>query len=151
MKQKYNWDKLKLEYFSIPTMEVKEFFQYTYSTYTCHIKQKTNGWREEKQNLIRSIKIEAQKEMEQELKELYKPTIEEMSQMHKAVITVVKWKLFNLAQNIKKDKFGNIILPDNLNMKEVEIMWKIVKQELEDIRKKESIKNNNYISKIVVV
>ncbi len=151
MKQKYNFDKIKLEYFSSPIKEVKEFFQYSYNTYTSHIKLKTKWWSVEKQNMIRNVRIELQKEMEHEMVELYKPTIKELSQMHKAVLTIVKWKLYHLAWNITKDDFGNIILPDSLDVREVAIIWKIIKSELEDINKRENIKSNNHIWKIILV
>jgi len=151
MKQKYNFDKIQLEYFSSPIKEVKEFFQCKYHTYTSHIKLKTKWWHIEKQKMIRNVRIEAQKEMEQELRELYKPTIEELSQMHKAVLTVIKWKLYHLAQNITKDDFGNIILPDDLDVREVALIWKIIKSELYDINKIENRKSNNNIWKIVLV
>lgn len=151
MKQKYNFDKIKLEYFLSSIKEVKEFFQCKYNTYTSHIKLKTKWWSIEKQKMITSVRIEAQKEMEQELKELYKPTIEEISQMHKAVLTAIKWKLYHLAQNITKDDFGNIILPDNLDLREVALIWKIIKNELKDIDKRENTKMNNHIWKIVLI
>jgi hypothetical protein len=70
--------------------------------------------------------------------------------MHKAVLTVIKWKLYNLAQNVTKDDFGNIVLPDNLDVREVALIWKIIKTELEDIDKNEKTKINNHISKIVL-
>jgi hypothetical protein len=41
MKQRYNWDKIKLDYWVSPIREVKEFFEEHYSTYTGHIKTKT--------------------------------------------------------------------------------------------------------------
>jgi hypothetical protein len=40
--------------------------------------------------MIKNVRIEVQKEIEKELKELYKPTIKEITQMHKAVLTVIK-------------------------------------------------------------
>jgi hypothetical protein len=41
MKNKYNWDKIKLDYYVSPIIEVKEFFEVNYSTYTGHTKAKT--------------------------------------------------------------------------------------------------------------
>lgn len=151
MKQKYNFDKIKLEYFSSSIMEVKKFFHYSYNTYTSHIKLKTKWWSIEKQDMIRSVRIEAQKEMEEELKELYKPTIKELSQMHKAILTVIKWKLYHLAQNITKDDFGNIALPDDLDVREVEIIWRIIKSELEEFKVNEYKNYDVPIWKIVLV
>lgn len=129
MKQKYNWDKLKLDYFSSPTMEVKDFFQYQYSTYTGHIKQKTIWWSKEKQDFIVECRKLAEKDMKGELKELYKPTLQELSKMHEAIMHIIKSKLFSLAQKVSKDENGNIILPKDLNLKELKIIWEIIKAE----------------------
>lgn len=129
MKQKYNWDKLKLEYFSSSIMEVKEFFQYQYSTYTGQIKQKTTGWRKEKEDMITHCYSLAKNEIETQLVETYKPKMRELSKMHEATISIIQAKLLNLTQNVSKDKDGNIILPYNFKVRELQIIWEMIKIE----------------------
>jgi len=41
MRTKYNWSEIQLEFLSSDIMEVKEFFEVNYSTYTGHTKAKT--------------------------------------------------------------------------------------------------------------
>lgn len=149
MKQKYNWDKLKLDYFSSPVMEVKDFFQYQYSTYSGHIKQKTIGWRKEKDGIIKHCSKLAKQEIQEELKELYKTSSIELSKMHETTMILFKSKLFNLAQNVSKDEKGNIILPENLNLKELKIIWEIVKTELWEPIKISNKKLYNYQDNLV--
>lgn len=150
MKQKYNWDKLKLEYFSSSIMEVKEFFQYQYSTYTGHIKQKTIWWRKEKDDMIKHCSSLAKDEIKTQLVEIYKPQMRELSKMHDASISILRAKAFSLAQNISKDENGNIILPENLKMRELQIIWEMIKiEKWEPIKvKRSSTTDENYISKI---
>lgn len=130
MRNTYNWDKLKLEYFTSPIMEVKEFFKSSYSTYSGHTKSKTKWWSLEKQKLIQSCKNNAEKELRENLKEIYKPSVEELSQMYKAIFYIFKLKVLNLSQNITKDENGKIILPKDLNIRELKIIREIVRTEM---------------------
>ena len=54
-KQKYDWHKLKEEYFLSDFLEVKSFFEDKFRTYSGHIRKKTNGWTREKRDFARSI------------------------------------------------------------------------------------------------
>ena len=54
-KQKYDWHKLKEEYFLSDFIEVKSFFEDKFRTYSGHIRKKTNGWTREKRDFARSI------------------------------------------------------------------------------------------------
>ncbi|MDD2870451.1 MAG: hypothetical protein PHS49_00540 [Candidatus Gracilibacteria bacterium] len=130
MKQKYNWHKLKLEYFTSPKMEVKEFFESKYSTYSGHIKSKTNGWRDDKNELIKKCKNQAENELRDNLKEIYKPSIEELSNIYKSLMFIIRAKVVNLSQNIIKDEKGNITLPSDLNIRELKIIWEIIRTEM---------------------
>lgn len=155
MKQKYNWDKLKLEYFISSIMEVKEFFESEYSTYTGHTKAMTKWWSIDKQELIKSCKNQAEIELRENLKEIYKPSREELSQMYKATLYIIKAKLLNLEQGITKDAKGIITLPKDLKIRELKIIWEIVRTEMGlpikyyhnqiDFNIKDSIQEDNII------
>lgn len=134
-KTKYNFDKLKLDFFrSKEHQEVKAFFLDTCNTYTSHIKTMTKGWSEEKKEMINQVKAEVQEDLRNELKDLYRPSAKELAQMLEASMWIFKWKLYQIAQNIKKDDFGNIILPDWLDIKEQEIIHRIIKWEMIDLK-----------------
>ena len=134
-KQKYNFDKLKIDFFkSKEHNEVKAFFLDTHQVYNQHIQSMTKGWSVEKKELIKQVKWEVQEELKQELKDLYRPTAKELAKMLEASMWIYKWKLFQTAQNIKKDENGNIILPDWLDFKEQEIIRKAIKEEMVDLK-----------------
>ena len=101
--------------------------------------------------MIKRVKREAQIELEQELKELYKPSIKQLSKIHEASISIIQAKVFQTAQNIKKDNFGNIILPDNFNIREIKILYDIIKTEIKDYEERTDYVNNNIIEKILVI
>lgn len=120
-------DFYKSEYF-----EVKAFFESKYSTYTGHIKQKTIGWGDTKKMMLERAKLNAQLKMQEDLEELYKPTMREISQMYYAVMKLAQFKLKKMLQSVSKDEKGNVILWENYDIREVEKIWKIVKKELEE-------------------
>lgn len=130
MKQKYNWDKLELEFLKSSFNEVKPFFEYKYRTYTGHIREKTSGWTRGKKMMLQRAKMNAKIKVENQLEELYAPTMKEITQMHKATIRLIQFKLQKMHQNVYKDKNGNVILLENIDVREVEKMWKIIKEEL---------------------
>jgi len=133
-KNKYNFDKLKIEFFRDKDYnEVKAFFLAKFWAYNQHIQSMTKWWAVEKKELIAQVKEEVHKEIKEELKKLYRPTAEELAKMYEANMGIIKWKLFHIAQNIKKDKNWNIILPDWLDIKEQEIIHRIIKWELFDL------------------
>ena len=153
-KQKYNFDKIKLDFFrSADYHEVKAFFINQFGTYTEHIKRETAGWTKEKKEMISKVKDEAMKEAEAELKEYYKPTMKQLAKIHEANIWAIQAKAFQIAQNIKTDSKGNIILPDWFDIKEQEIINTLIKREQFDLksRKKEEEDDNEIISTIRVI
>lgn len=129
MKQKYNWDKLKLEYFTSSIMEVKWFFEYQYSTYTGHIKEQTKWWSVEKQDFIRNCKEQAESELKEELVELYKPSNEELSQMYKALFYTMRAKAISFYQNVETANNWKIKFNDNISISELISLWKIIRTE----------------------
>ena len=134
-KTKYNFDKLKLDFFrSKEHQEVKAFFLDTHNVYTSHIQGMTKGWSEEKREMISQVKAEVQEDLRNELKDLYRPSAKELAQMLEASMWIYKWKLFQTAQNIKKDDYGNIILPDWLDFNEQEKIRKAIKEEQVDLK-----------------
>lgn len=58
MKQKYNWDKLKVEYLKSDILEITEFFRHKIGKdevlNSGNLKRQTSGWRDEKEALIKS-------------------------------------------------------------------------------------------------
>jgi len=130
MKQKYNWDKLKLEYFSSPINEVKWFFLSKYSTYTGHIKTMTKWWNKEKQEFVHIYKAQSKEELRQELKEWFKPSVIELSKIYEAIMFLIRAKAINLAQKVSKDEKGNIIVSKDIKVSELKMIWEIVRTEL---------------------
>lgn len=100
--------------------------------------------------MIKHCSSLAKDEIETQLVEIYKPQMRELSKMHEASISILRAKAFSLAQNISKDKNGNIILPENLKMRELQIIWEMIKiEKWEPIKvKRTSTTDENYISKI---
>lgn len=137
-KYKYNWHKLELEFLKSSHFEVKSFFEEKYSTYTGHIKEKTAGWWKSKQMMMQRAKMNARVKVEKQFEELYTPTMKEITQMHKAVLRLMQMKLQKMHQNVLIDEKGNIILLEKIDIREVEKIWKIVKEELKEF------KNMNY-------
>ena len=135
-KWKYNFDKLKIEFFKDSEYnELKSFFENRYKTYNSYIRNNTVGWVSEKKEMIKTARILAQKEIAEELKNLYKPSEKELAEMHKAVMQIFKWKLYNVAKQIKTDpETGGVIIPDDLDIREQEIIHKIIKQEMVDLK-----------------
>lgn len=139
MKQKYNWHKLELEFLKSTFNEVKPFFESKYKTYTGHIREKTSGWTRSKKMMLQRAKMNAKIKVESQLEELYAPTMKEITQMHKATIRLIQFKLQKMHQNIQKDENGNIVLLENINVSEVEKIRKIIKEELKEFN---NITNN---------
>lgn len=130
MTPRYNWDKIKLEYYGSPIMDVKWFFKVYYRTYSGHVRTMTRWWSVDKQVLIQSCKDQAEKELKEKMKEIFKPQVEELSQIYKAVFYVIKAKAFSLRQSVTKDEKGNIIVPKDLKLSEVKILWEIIRTEM---------------------
>lgn len=149
MKKKYNWDKLKLEYFASKIMDVKWFFEYKESTYSGHTKEKTKWWSIDKQKFIQSCKNQAEDELKEELVELYKPSNEEISQIYKSIFYTMRAKAVNFSQNIKKDNSGNITFTEDISISELMTLWKILRTEqwlpiqYKDSKENISIKEEN--------
>jgi len=132
MKQKYNWHKLELEFIQSHFDEVKPFFESKFSTYTGHIKEKTAWWSKNKKAIFERARINARTTLVKEVEELYKPTIKEVTQMYKAIIRAFQFKLQKIHQGVSKDEKGNLIFTEYINIRELEKMWKIIKEELKE-------------------
>ena len=127
MRTKYNWSEIQLEFLSSDIMEVKEFFEVNYSTYTGHTKAKTKWWSEYKKMMIATCKEKAENEIREQLKELYKPSRLELAQMHKGILNT---KVFSFNQSIVKDNSGRISFKEDIKVRELEVYWRIIRTEM---------------------
>lgn len=128
-RQKYNWDKIKLDFFSSEIMEVKAFAEWKFGKYTGTMKTRMLGWSKEKQEFINKAKEQAKSELQEKMKELYKPSEEELAKMHEAVMWVFKAKVFSNAQKITKLDDWTIIIPPDIDIKENKMIWEVLKTE----------------------
>lgn len=87
----------------------------------------TKWWTKEKQEFIQKCKNLATQEMINEWKEIYKPSIQELSNISKGIFICIQVKLKEMTQKIKKDEQGNIFLPSDFNVRELESIWRIVR------------------------
>lgn len=129
MKAKYNWHKLKLDYYESPIMEVKGFFESLSHTYTSHTKLKTRWWGEDKKIFIKNYKNKAEDELTEKMVEIYQPSVEEISQVYRSVMTIIRAKTIEWNQKIRKDEKWNIIVPDDIKISDVIAVWELIRTE----------------------
>lgn len=127
-KQKYNFDKIKKEFLESSYDEVKPFMQAIYHTYTSHIKNKTKGWSDEKKMLKKDVKNIVIEEIKEELKEYYKPSMEELWDMHKQLVQLSKAKINTMTRTMK-EKLEWKRIKDDVSIKDIKTLWDMVKAE----------------------
>lgn len=71
-KTKYDWHKLKQEFFESDYLEVKGFFEAKFSAYNTNIQEKTAGWTKAKQEYQKAQIQQAEAEYEVEKRKKWK-------------------------------------------------------------------------------
>jgi hypothetical protein len=128
-RDKYDWSNIKIEFLTSEYSWVKEFFLSSYEFYTPYIKKKTMWWTEEKKNLLKDIHASAIKSLIDEWKEVYKPSIELISNLHKSIFLILEARIKELMQGISEDENGRISFPSDFNIWEIATIWRIIRTE----------------------
>lgn len=119
MKQKYNWQALKLEFFQSEIDEVKVFFRGKYGVWNTQTSRMTTGRSKQKQEHKNQILQKAlEKKAEDDAKSLEIPMLE-LRKAKKAVL----WILIKKVSQVIKDN-------DEINVYEQERILNMIKREL---------------------
>ena len=113
-KLKYDWAKLKLEFFQSDFDEIKSFFTDKWLTYNSEIRKRTNWWAKEKQEFKQKI---TEKALENALKKQAKELEIPMDQLSKAKKNAVI-------------KAINVMMEDKLSMADSERIIRILRTEM---------------------
>ena len=113
-KKKYDWAKLKLEFFQSDFDEIKSFFTDKWLTYNSEIRKRTNWWTEAKQDFKQKI---TQRALENALKKQAKELEIPMDQLSKAKKNAVI-------------KAINVMMEDKLSMADSERIIRILRTEM---------------------
>lgn len=130
-KKSYNWDKLKAQFLISKYKNVSERRRNIQGTEEVpenwNFKKQTKWWAEEKAE----IRKQAIQETKEEIKESYKPDIEELNSLHKDAIWLIKLTLHKM-----KGGKAKITLEDwntreisDVDIGDLEKIWKIIKVE----------------------
>ncbi len=128
--RKYDYWKLKIEFFKWPRLNVVAFCKdkWLNSTSWVHTK-KMKGWWEEKKVLSEEASKIAKENLKQEMVKLYSPSPKELAEIYKAVMLTFKAKAMSNAQKIKQLEDWTIIIPPDVSMSENKLIWEIIKTE----------------------
>lgn len=128
---KYDWADLKWRYFSSNEITVvwflkKEIWIKKMNWWSW---SKTRGWAEEKLQ-IRTEAMEIAKEnAKQKYIDIYTPSQKEISEIYRSTMFAIAAKAKSIEQKIKTMPDWTIIIPPDVNMKDLEDIWKIAKTE----------------------
>lgn len=118
--KRYDWNKLKQEFLSSKFQSVQEWRKARNKQWKgkldWNFNKQTKGRAEEKAKLKSKALNEAKEEIEKEMKELYKPSLEELAGMHKTVIQLIYAKLEKM-------------LEEGGSMQDLAKIWEILKVE----------------------
>ena len=95
---------VKQEYFASSFVEVKAFFRSQYGTYNGHIKRRTEGWAQEKKELVKGI-------VEKSIELTYQNKSVELSETLEGII--------------KELQLRATVAPQNLNIRELKLLWEM--------------------------
>ena len=97
VRQRYDWNKLKKDFLSSKFQSVQEWRKAKDKQWKGKIdwnfNKQTKGWAEEKAKLKANALEEAKQEIKEEMKEFYKPSTQELAEMHKRVIQLISDKI----------------------------------------------------------
>ena len=126
--QKYDWNALKLEYLISPITDISEWRRNKRGTkkapWNGNFKKQTKGRAEDKKKLREEVAKEAMEELKKEMIEAYKPSMEELSEAHQALFTLIRAKI-RLMQwwDIPWAKITNV------DVRDLKALWEMVKIE----------------------
>lgn len=127
---KYDWSKIKIEFFKSEFEAVAPFFRQNYDidlVKSGAVQRRVKGWQDEK-NEIKKKWVEDAKKI---IAKNYVPTLEELSQMHQITINLVKVALQKemtdcITVDLKTGKQTASRTPD---VALIEKLWRIIKAE----------------------
>lgn len=130
-KTTYNWDKLKIQFLTSKYKTVAEWWRNTQGTEEVpenwNFKKQTKWWSEEKAEIWK----QAIEESKEEVKKSYVPDIEDLNNLHKDAIGLIKLTLHKM-----KGGKAKITLEDwntreisDVDIGDLEKIWKIIKVE----------------------
>lgn len=126
--QKYDWKALKLEYLISPIADISERWRNKRGTNEApkngNFKKQTKGWTEDKKKLREEVAKEAMEELKKEMIEAYKPSMEELSEAHQALFTLIRAK-------IRLMQWGDIPWAKitDVDVRDLKALWEMVKIE----------------------
>lgn len=94
---KYDWNRLKLEFFQSKAIDVKSFFEISWYWFNAYVTKHTKGWREEKKHFRDEAKKEALEQAKKEAVAIYKPSIEELNNIHQLLVLTMSKKAMSMA------------------------------------------------------
>lgn len=127
-RQKYDWSKIKSDFFASDIDEVKEFIGNIWGKYNRNCAQATKGRTKEKQEWKQNIIEKAlERKAKEEAKNLEIP-LTQLKQAKKTVLWLVMKKLNKIIEVDKKDKENKDL--STIDIKEQERMLRMIKTEL---------------------
>jgi len=126
---KHNWTEIRAAYMKSDAIDVAPFVMQNYwidvSGWNSHAN--TKWWRDEKLSMLDRAKAKAMEETEKKMVEAYKPTMEELWEMHKGINLLFKASIKKAIKDSIDPKTWEILVSPNIF--ELEKLWKIVKTE----------------------
>jgi hypothetical protein len=80
--------------------------------------------------MIQNVKNIAEEQLMEDMIEIYKPSREELSQMYKAIMNLLRAKSVSWAQSVQKDERGRISFTEDIKLSDVKIVWEILRTEM---------------------
>ena len=126
--KKYDWEALRLEFLVSPIAEVAERWRQKWGDSEVpknwNFQKQTKGRAEDKKKFRENIAKEAMEELKKEMIEAYKPSMEELSEAHQALFTLIRAK-------IRLMQWGDISWTKitNVDVRDLKALWEMVKIE----------------------
>ena len=126
---KHNWTEIRAAYMKSDAIDVAPFTRENYGIDTTgwNGANQVKWWREEKLAMLERAKAKALEETEAKMVEIYKPSMEELSEMHKGINLLFKASIKKaIKDSIDSKTWEELVNP---NIYELEKLWKIIKTE----------------------
>lgn len=118
---KYDWDKIKAEFFASDFLDVFPFIQHKYGTDTAQgwqAKSKTVGWAEEKRKIQDEMKLEALKQFKSNIRKQWDAVFEKMEMAHVQGLEDLANMILDQGKVVKRKKISEMKDPETW-----EVLW----------------------------
>lgn len=100
-------------------------------------------WR--KKEIQRVAKQEADRQLLEKMIEIYEPSREEISEIYKLIMYIIRAKAVSWAQSIQKDENGKISFSQDIKLSEVKLIWEMIRTEMKLPVKYTQLRNDIHI------